>query len=303
MFLKTVVQSPGSATIINAISTGCGSAFGIQLYVTAEVELIESKSSIRCRADGEVDTTLMEICVGKVLDKFNEHFLNGENEIGVSVKTTSTLPVASGLSSSSATSNAIVMATAEALMDKYEIEPDQNVFNANDLIQIGVDASLDAGVTITGAFDDASASFYGGFTITNNHDRKILKMDVLDEQNILIFMPNKKSLSAQSDVRRMKLIAPQVELAFQEALKGNIYNAITLNGLLYCASLGFNPDIALDALDAGAKAAGLSGTGPSFVALAGSENIDDIIDAWSSQPGQIIRTEVDNLGTRVISSG
>ena len=303
MFLKTVVQSPGSATIINAISTGCGSAFGIQLYVTAEVELIESKSSIRCRADGDVDTTLMEICVGKVLDKFNEHFLNGENEIGVSVKTTSTLPVASGLSSSSATSNAIVMATANALMDKYEIEPDQKVFNANDLIQIGVDASLDAGVTITGAFDDASASFYGGFTITNNHDRKILKMEVLDEQDILIFMPNKKSLTAQSDVRRMKLIAPQVELAFQEAIKGNIYNAITLNGLLYCASLGFNPDIALDALDAGAKAAGLSGTGPSFVALARSENIDDIIDAWSSQPGQIIRTEVDNLGTRVIFSG
>jgi shikimate kinase len=128
-------------------------------------------------------------------------------------------------------------------------------------------------------------------------------MDVLDEQNILIFMPNKKSLTAQSDVRRMKLIAPQVELAFQEALKGNIYNAITLNGLLYCASLGFNPDIALDALDAGAKAAGLSGTGPSFVALARSENIDDIIDAWSSQPGQIILTEVDNVGTRVISSG
>jgi shikimate kinase len=303
MFLKTVVQSPGSATIINAISTGCGSAFGIQLYVTAEVELIESKSSIRCRADGDVDTTLMEICIGKVLDRFNEHFLNGENEIGVSVKTTSTLPVASGLSSSSATSNAVVMATAKALMDKYEIEPDQNVFNANDLIQIGVDASLDAGVTITGAFDDASASFYGGFTITNNHDRRILKMDVLDEQNILIFMPNKKSLTAQSDVRRMKLIAPQVELAFQEALKGNIYNAITLNGLLYCASLGFNPDIALDALDAGAKAAGLSGTGPSFVALARSEDIDNIIDAWSSQPGQIIRTEVDNLGTRVISSG
>jgi shikimate kinase len=303
MFLKTVVQSPGSATIVNAISTGYGSAFGIQLYITAEVELMESKSTITCSTDRDVDTTLMETCVSKVLDKFSENFFNGEIEVGVSVKTSSSLPAASGLSSSSATSNAVVMATAKALMDKYEIEPNKNIFNGNDLIQIGVDASLDTGVTITGAFDDASASFYGGFTITNNFERKILKMDAMDEQNILIFMPNKKSLTAQSDVRRMKLIAPQVELAFQEALKGNIYNAITLNGLLYCASLGFNPEIALDALDAGAKAAGLSGTGPSFVALTQNENIDDIIDAWSSQPGQIIRTEVDNIGTRVISSG
>ena len=303
MFLKTVVQSPGSATIINAISTGNGSAFGIKLYVTAEVELNESKSSITCSTDQDVDTTLMELCVRRVLDRFNEHFLDDKMDIGVSLKTFSTLPVASGLSSSSATSNAVVMATSKALMDKFDVEPDQDVFNAQDLINIGVDASLDAGVTITGAFDDASASFFGGFTITNNHERKILKMDTMDEQNILIFMPNTKSLTAQSDVRRMKLISPQVELAFQEALKGNIHDAITLNGLLYCASLGFSPEIALDALDAGANAAGLSGTGPSFVALARDENIDDIVDAWSSQPGQIIRTEVDNKGTRVIFSG
>jgi shikimate kinase len=302
--LKTIVQSPGSATIINAISTGCGSAFGIKLYITAEVELngLDS-SSIICSTDRDVDTTLMEICVQMVVDKFKEQYGVDDIGTGVSVKTSSTLPVASGLSSSSATSNAIVMATAKALMDEYEVKPDENTFNDLELLNIGVDASLEAGVTITGAFDDASASFFGGFTITNNTERKILKMKEMNEQNILVYMPNRMSPTAQSDVRRMKLIAPQVKLAFNEALHGDIHNAMTLNGLLYCASLGFNPEIALDALEAGATAAGLSGTGPSFVALATYEDVERVMEAWSSRPGQIIRTEVDNKGTRVIDSG
>lgn len=302
--MKTRVQSPGSATIINAISTGCGSAFGIKLYVTAEVELNGSNpSSIICSADRDVDITLMEICVRMVVDKFKEHYRVDDIGTGVSVKTSSTLPVASGLSSSSATSNAVVMATANALMAEYDVNPDAVAFNNFDLLNIGVDASLEAGVTITGAFDDASASFFGGLTITNNSERKILKMKEMKEQNILVFMPNRMSPTAQSDVRRMKLIAPQVKLAFKEALHGDIHNAMTLNGLLYCASLGFNPELALDALEAGATAAGLSGTGPSFVAFAPHEDVERVVEAWSSQPGQIIRTEVDNEGTRVIDSG
>jgi shikimate kinase len=302
--LKTIVQSPGSATIINAIATGCGSAFGIKLHVTAEVELKGSNTSeITCSADRDVDTTLMDICVRNVFNRFKEHYNFDDIDTGVLVKTNSTLPPASGLSSSSATSNAVVMATSEALMREYDFKKDKNFLNDIDLINMGVNASLEAGVTITGAFDDASASFFGGLTITNNYERKILKTDPMKKQNILIYLPNRKSPTAKSDVNRMKLISPQVKIAFKEALNGNIYNAMTLNGLLYCASLGFNPDIALDALDAGATAAGLSGTGPSFVAFAPDENLDKIVDAWGSLPGQIIRTEVDNTGTRVVGSG
>jgi shikimate kinase len=302
--LKTIVQSPGSATIINAISIGCGSAFGIKLYVTAEAEIKASNSSaITCVADGDIDTTLMEICVRKVVDRFKEYYHVDEIDKGISIKTSSTLPVASGLSSSSATSNAVVTATAYALMDEYQFKPDDVTFNKRDLLNMGIDASLEAGVTITGAFDDASASYFGGLTITNNIERKILKMRDMNQQIILVYMPNRCSPTAQSDVRRMKLIAPQVKLAFKEALNGDICNAMTLNGLLYCASLGFNPVMALDAIEAGANAAGLSGTGPSFVAITSQKNVEDVVDAWSSQPGQIIRTEVENEGTRVISSG
>ncbi len=286
------VRSPGSATVINAISTGCGSAFGIGLYVDVQASLKPSKIILNA-ADG-VDTTLMEICVRKVLEKF-------KITTGIKVKTSSTLPVASGLSSSSATSNAVVMATYRALVDNELVSDD--TLADYDLINLAIDASLEAGVTITGAFDDASASFFGGLTITHNLRREILYNRPMEEQSILIYMPNKKSPTAQSDVPRMKLLAPWVKLAFQEALKGNIYNALTLNGILYCATLNFDTNIALDALDSGALAAGLSGTGPSFVSIVPDDALDRVQEAWSSYPGRVILTNVENMGTRVVDRG
>jgi shikimate kinase len=292
--LKVKVRSPGSATVINAISTGCGSAFGIQLYITVEVELT-SNSKITCKTEDDVDTSLMQICVENVLKKF-------QIESGVKVKTKSNLPIASGLSSSSATSNAVVLATIHALLNTYEIKPNTNIsLDDMGIINLAVDSSLQAGVTITGAFDDASASYLGGLTITNNLQRKIIRRDKWNEHNILIYMPDKKSLTRDADVARMKLLAPWVKLAFKEALNGNIHQALTLNGFLYCTALHYNPDIALDALEAGAVAAGLSGTGPSFVAIADDNNSPLIMDAWKSYPGKVISTKVDNQGTKVIT--
>jgi shikimate kinase len=283
------VRSPGSATIINAISTGCGSAFGIQLYIDAEVQL-KSGSNIKCYSDQHVDTTLMEICAKNVLKKY-------QIITGVEIHTMSTLPVASGLSSSSAVSNAVTMALNEALVEENGIN---SLLDNASILNLAVNSSLEAGVTITGAFDDASASFYGGISVTNNLKRRIIRNEKWNGQNILIYMPDKKSPTAEADVARMKLLAPWVKLAFREVLKGNIYHALTLNGLLYCSALRFNPDIALDALQAGASAAGLSGTGPSFVAIADGKISHKVVEAWDSYPGRVIETKVDNQGTQVI---
>jgi shikimate kinase len=291
--MKIKVRSPGSATIINAISTGCGSAFGIELFVDAEVRL-KSGEGITCRTDQEVDTTLMEICAKQVLEKFDV-------ESRVEIRTESTLPVASGLSSSSAVSNAVTMALTHALEDEYEIDAVNVGLDDLGILNLAVDSSLEAGVTVTGAFDDASASYFGGISVTDNFQREIIRHEKWDMQNILIYMPDKKSPTAEADVARMKLLAPWVKLAFKEVLKGNIHQALTLNGLLYCSALHFDPDIALDALGAGAVAAGLSGTGPSFVAITDEENSRNVEDAWKSYPGRVIKTKVDNQGTQVIA--
>lgn len=285
--MKKTVRSPGSATVINAISTGSGSAFGIKLYVTAEVGLTSSK--VECTSERTVNPKLMEICVNKVINHYSV-------DTGIKVHTDSTLPVASGLSSSSATSNAVVMATSALISEEFGLEPMSDL----EILNTAIDASLEAGVTITGAFDDASASYFGGLTITNNVERKIIQRKDMEKQNILIYMPDRKSLTAQSNVDRMKLLSPWVDMAYQKAVKGDVYEALTLNGILYCAALGFDPNIALDALDAGALASGLSGTGPSFVTVVNDECQDRVHEALNNYPGRVIATQVDNNGTRVV---
>ena len=98
----------------------------------------------------------------------------------------------------------------------------------------------------------------------------------------------------------MKLLAPLVETAFGFAKQRDYFKAINLNGLLYCATLGFDSTIAVDALEAGAIASGLSGTGSSFVAVVSDESIDDVKDAWSRYEGNVLETHVDNEGCQFI---
>ena len=288
--MKRTVRSPGSATIINAIATGFGSAFGIGLDIVCEAKSI--KSGIECFNDVGADNTLMELCVKRVFDHYNI----SQEEFGVNLKTTSKLPMASGLSSSSASSNAIVKAVSEIVSQEFDFKPLDDL----EIINMAIDASLEAGVTITGSFDDATASYFGGVVVTDNKNREFIIKEKMEEHPILVYMPNFYSKSGDSNPERMKLLSPLVETAFSFAKDRNYFKALNLNGLIYSATLGFDSAIAVDALEAGAIASGLSGTGSSFVAVVGPDSIDDVRESWSKYEGQVIETAVDNIGCVLI---
>ena len=94
----------------------------------------------------------------------------------------------------------------------------------------------------------------------------------------------------------MKLLAPLVSNAFDLACIEEYYDALTLNGLLYCSTLGFDSNIAIEALNAGALASGLSGTGSAYVAICDESDLDAVKDVWSSFDGRVIESRVDNNG-------
>ncbi|AWX32789.1 shikimate kinase [Methanosphaera sp. BMS] len=301
------VRSPASATVINAISMGKGSAFGIGLYITADVNVLNEKTDDDIKVISEsldkpdMDTSLMDLCVRMVYKKLSGYDDFNLKNIVVSVKTKSDIPPGSGLSSSSAASNSVVYATLLALLEEAGLTREDIDFSDEDIVNMAIDASLEVGVTATGAYDDASASFYGGWKITDNYDRKILKDFTVDYQKVLIYIPNKSLYTAQSDVKAMKTLAPLVEIAFENALKKNIEKALTLNGFLYCAALDINPKIAIDALKLGAKAAGLSGTGSAFTILLDDDSdIDMIKSSLSDYQGRLIETSPDNEGSVVL---
>ncbi|MBS7657384.1 shikimate kinase, partial [Candidatus Bathyarchaeota archaeon] len=209
-----------------------------------------------------------------------------EDEYGAYVETQSNIPIARGLKSSSAAANAVTLASLNAIGKKV-----------NDLtaINIGVDAALESRVTITGAFDDACASFFGGVVITDNLKRKILKKINPPEYLILIHVPKTKSYTASSNVQKMKLMANEVKALHKIALQGDWLDAMTLNGLVYSAVLGIDTNLVIDALDAGALAAGLSGKGPAVAAVVLPEKVYDVKETWKKYGGTIIETQINTI--------
>ena len=122
----------------------------------------------------------------------------------------------------------------------------------------------------------------------------------MDDYPILVYMPNFYSKSGDSNPERMKVLSPLVEVAFNFAKEKDYFKALNLNGLIYSATLGFNSAIAVDAIEAGAIASGLSGTGSAFVAVVGEDKIDDVKSVWSKYEGRVIQTNVDNDGCILI---
>ena len=302
------VRSPASATVINAISTGKGSAFGIELYVTANVTILPEKTAKDiesvCKSldKPDMDTTLMHLCVKKVYEKLIEYPDFNLKNIVLNVETKSDIPPGSGLSSSSAASNSVVYATLLTLLEAEGMSLEDTDITDEDIINMGIDASLECGVTKTGSYDDASASYYGGWKITDNYERKILYDYLVNYHKILIYIPNKSLYTAQSDVKAMKTLSSLVEIAFDNAVNKNIEKALTLNGLLYCAALDLDTQIAIDALKLGAKAAGLSGTGSAYtILLDDTSDVNEIKEKLSKYPGKLIETKPDNTGSVVIS--
>jgi len=285
---KAKAISHGAATIINAIATGKGAAVGVDLWTKASVQLTDKPGIIEGHivSDPTEDSILIEKTVNKVFEYFNS-----EKSFGANVITRSNIPIARGLKSSSVAANAIVLATVAALNRSLD---DLTVLN------LSVNAAIEANVTITGAFDDACASYFGGVVVTDNRQRKIVKrFEIAEDLLVLFYVPQKKVYTRGSDVQRMKRVSSLVRTAYKEAVKGNYWSALTLNGLIYSSALGYNPSIAMDALMAGAVAAGLSGTGPAVAAIVPQEKIDDVKDMWQTYEGDLLQSGVNHEKARV----
>jgi shikimate kinase len=288
--MKSNAVSHGAVTIVNAIAIGKGSAVGIDLETKASVGLNNSgRITVRVKnAPGE-DTNLVELCAEHAFNHFGVDY-------GAVIETESNIPIARGLKSSSAAANAVVLATVDAILrENPGFEKPSDI----DMVNLGVDAAINAKVTITGAFDDASASYFGGFVVTDNEKRKILKAGEMKPLKVLLFVPGERTYTAGVDVDRTKILGNEVLIAWNEALRGNLYSALNLNGILYSATLNQNPEIALSALKAGAIAAGLCGTGPAVAALT-AEDPRGIREAWQRFGGDIIEARVNNEKARVL---
>lgn len=285
---KAVAVAHGAATIVNAIALGKGAAFGVDLWTKAEVELTDEAGvfEIEITSDPNESTLLMERTVSRVLERFNL-----EKTFGAKAVTTSNIPVARGLKSSSVAANATALATIKAAGKKLD---------DLEIIKIGVQAAFDAKCTITGAFDDACASYFGSAVITDNLNCQILKQMALPNDLVVLFhVPPQKAYTINSDVARLKTVKPLFEIAFEKAMEGKVWEALTLNGLVYSAASNQNAAIAVDALAAGAVAAGLCGKGPAITAVASKDNVDKVKVALQKYEGDVLTARLNSEKAKV----
>ena len=285
----------GAGTVLNALATGTGAAFGLDVETRAAVDLDPGAEAVEgtIAEDPDGDTALIERCVALATDRW------GDGE-GGTVRTDSDVPLAAGLKSSSAAANAAVLATCDALELTVGDDADDPAVDVTrlDACRLGVRAAREAGVTVTGAFDDASASMLGGVCLTDNGEDRLRARDPVD-WDVLVWTPPERAYSADADVERCAAVASMAHLVDDLAAEGRYTEAMTVNGLAFSAALGFDTDPAVEAMPH-ASGVSLSGTGPSVVAVADAADsdadLDALVDLWADRAGTLRRTTTRNDG-------
>lgn len=273
--MKVRATMHGAVSIVNAIATGNGSALGISLSVTAEAEMNRGRGLrfLTGRSDDRLVTNIAKnVLPAGTLEKSN-----------VTVRVRSEVPIGFGLKSSSAVSTAIALALSRLIQDKID---DMAVLDA------AIRASLDAKVTVTGAFDDATACYFGGFVVTDNYARRLIRREKApDNLYAVIFLPRN---TPRGDVSKMRDLSDLFLDAYRFAEAGEYWKAMKMNGVLASAALSSSYKPVLAALEKGALAAGMSGNGPSIAAVAYEDEVDDIKYTFSKFNGKVIVSKVNN---------
>jgi len=275
----------GAVTLVNAIATGRGCAFGIDLEVDAEVVLLDEGSDVALDGPQE-GVRLARGCIHAV------SISAGRTKRGGTVKVRSDIPMSRGLKSSSASSNAMVLATARAVGAGL---------GDSDLLRIAIDESVRAGITITGALDDSAACFYGGIALTDNRAMRILGRDRMDGSlRVVIHVPERaisKSDVIPGDFEAMK---DEFDRAFSLASKGDYLQAMAVNSEACAKVLGLPEDAVDIAKRNGAVAAGITGTGPATAALCRPEDEARIARALGALDGDVLTAGMNETCAREV---
>lgn len=266
----------GAISIVNAIATGKGSALGISLKVTAEVEL-QKGHGLRFITGRNGDRLIKNIIQKTIPKETIESNM-------ISIRVDSEIPIGYGLKSSSAVSNAIVLACSQI--------PREEDINDNTILEVAALSSLEAKVSLTGAYDDATACYFGGFTVTDNYSRRLIRKERAPENlYAIIILP---SSTTRGDVRKLRNLSDIFIDAFRFAESGQYWKAMKLNGVLASAALSSSYAPAMAAMEHGALSASISGNGPSIAAVGNEDAIEPIVGALSKYDGEIIVSKVNN---------
>jgi len=277
----------GAITLVNAIASGKGATVSVELPTTARAEINEERGGWNVFMNGrkQRSSLAMEAIRGsiKICGKDPARYSG-------SVETTTSAAAGVGLKTSSSSSVAIILAVLSALgVSSYEPE---------EVARCSASSTLAAGVSVTGAMDDAASCLLGGMNFADNSGMKIVSSAPVGRRlPVIITVPPRKSRRASVEVNYVRRFSKISQSIFSLGRQGKIWKAMTLNGLLYCSIYGYPPIDALQAMEGGALGAGLSGTGPAVAAVfEDRKEAEQLARVWEEGGSKVIRTETSDGG-------
>ena len=272
----------GAISIVSAIASGKGAALGI----TPKVEVIMESmpgSGISIKSGSQsLSSRLITRTIEKIVSK------KQLSETKLNLLLNSEIPTGYGLKSSSAISSVVALAAAKLFKQKID---DSKILLA------GVNASIETKVSLTGAYDDACACYYGGFMVTDNYKRKIISSKKAPTNlKVVIFIPKSRK---RGNIKKLKTLNTVFERAWNFAKNEDYWNAMILNGFATSSILNSDPKLITQLVEKGAIGASISGNGPSVAAVTKQSNISRIKKVFSSLEGRVTVTQINNKRAEV----
>jgi shikimate kinase len=282
----------GAISIVNAIAGGKGVTASTKLGTESVVELEKRSGGWAVFVnERQVESRLIDETVRLTLKTAGKE----PGEYSGTVRTTCVLPMGVGLKTSSSSSAATALAVFAAV--------GQRAFDPQKILAISVEASLASGASVTGALDDCASCLLGGTNMADNLGRKIERSKLFDRPlKVVIKVPNTPSRRTSVDVQSVKRLGKVAEVLYKMSLEGDLWRAMTLNGVLYSGIYGYDSTAALLAVEHGALGASLSGTGPATAAVfdpRASSEMKQLTERWASDGSLVLETETNNEHGRI----
>jgi shikimate kinase len=266
--------------VVNAVSTYVGSAYAIGLRAVVEVCTGGVDDEVRSRWGIDTGGLLRVISWVK-------------HRLGVSanlrVFTHGDLPPVGGLKSSSA----VVNSTIAALSSLVGVR-----LSPMELLRLNAESSMEAGLSITGALDDAAASLLGGLVVTDNRGMRIIRWMSVPRMGVLVYVPSGAGRRRGAEwIGRTRSLGDEANEAIRLILGGDFLGAVRIGGVVNLVALGMDEVPVLIARRLGALGS-VSGTGPAYVFL--GDSLGALEEELRGLGGECILTSTVNEVSRAL---
>ncbi len=286
-------QAHGACSLLHAAGTGYGASIALDLPII--VKALDRPSKRQLEDSDGVLPAVVEAWVSNGLA-----LPEGLEADDIHWAVASKIPQNRGLKSSAALSVAGIKALCEATnTDLSDFE----------IVSLSSQAQMNAGVSITGSIDDSWACLTKGWTLINANAEDIESGVVMsgpgpNPDDWIVLIAARDERKARPELENFAPLFQEFEKALIALQQGEILNCLTINGRAVCSVTNDlqGRRIANDAFINGARASGVTGSGPAVVIIipslvrSSAERIKSALSRLMSSD-QIIETKFLSLDT------